>query len=102
VAEPSRFLSDLPDAVVDGKPRKNSELLQATMLWDGGKPTAPRSAEVGTRFKPGDKVMHPRFGEGLVLRSTRVRDDEEVEVFFLGVGGKRLSAEMSGLKKLRA
>jgi DNA helicase-2/ATP-dependent DNA helicase PcrA len=102
VAEPSRFLSDLPDAVVDGKPRKNSELLQATTSWDGGKPTAPRPADVGTRFKPGDKVIHPRFGEGLVLRSTRVRDDEEVEVFFLGVGGKRLSAEMSGLKKLRA
>jgi len=102
VAEPSRFLSDLPDAVVDGKPRKNSELLQATTSWDGGKPTAPRLADVGTRFKPGDKVIHPRFGEGLVLRSTRVRDDEEVEVFFLGVGGKRLSAEMSGLKKLRA
>jgi len=35
-----------------------------------------------------------------VLRSTKVRDDEEVEVFFGGVGGKRLSAEMSGLKKL--
>ena len=102
VAEPSRFLSDLPDAVVDGKPRKNSELLQAATSWDGGKPTAPRPADVGTRFKPGDKVIHPRFGEGLVLRSTRVRDDEEVEVFFLGVGGKRLSAEMSGLKKLRA
>ena len=102
VAEPSRFLSDLPDAVVDGKPRKNSELLQATTTWDGGKPATPRPDTVGTRFKPGDKVTHPRFGEGLVLRSTRVRDDEEVEVFFLGVGGKRLSAEMSGLKKLRA
>jgi len=97
VAEPSRFLADLPDAVVDSKPRKNSELLQATTTWTRGPAKPPASA----RFKPGDKVVHPRFGEGLVLRSTQMRDDEEVEVFFFGAGGKRLSAEMSGLKKLK-
>lgn len=102
VAEPSRFLFDLPDDVVDGKPKKNSEMIDVVSRWDGGKPAAAPSSASPTRFKPGDRVTHPRFGEGLVLRSTRVRDDEEVEVFFAGVGGKRLSAEMSGLKKLRA
>jgi len=34
-----------------------------------------------------------------VLRSTRMRDDEEIEVFFESHGGKRLSAALSGLKK---
>jgi hypothetical protein len=35
-----------------------------------------------------------------VLRSMKQRDDEEVEVFFEGHGGKRLSAALSGLKKI--
>jgi DNA helicase-2/ATP-dependent DNA helicase PcrA len=97
ITEPSRFLSDLPDSVVDSKLHKNSELLQATTVWK----RQPNKAPAGARFQPGDRVVHPRFGEGLVLRSTLVRDDEEVEVFFFGAGGKRLSAAMSGLKKIR-
>lgn len=100
MAEPSRFLADLPDEAVDGKPKKNRDVMKDVTSWGGGKPVAPKPAASDTRFKPGDKVVHPRFGEGLVLRSTRVRDDEEVEVFFGGAGGKRLSAELSGLKKL--
>ncbi len=97
ITEPSRFLSDLPDSVVDNKPRRNSELLQATTVWQ----RQPNKAPAGARFQPGDRVVHPHFGEGLVLRSTPVRDDEEVEVFFFGAGGKRLSAAMSGLKKMK-
>jgi DNA helicase-2/ATP-dependent DNA helicase PcrA len=100
MAEPSRFLADLPDEAVDGKPKKNRDVMKDVTSWGGGKQVAPKPAASDTRFKPGDKVVHPRFGEGLVLRSTRVRDDEEVEVFFGGAGGKRLSAELSGLKKL--
>jgi DNA helicase-2/ATP-dependent DNA helicase PcrA len=101
MAEPSRFLADLPDDAVDGKPKKNSEVVKDITSWSGGKTqNVKRETPAGMRFKPGDKVTHPKFGEGLVLRSTKVRDDEEVEVFFGGVGGKRLSAEMSGLKKL--
>ena len=53
-----------------------------------------------TEFKPGDRVLHPSFGEGLVLRSIRLRNDEEVDVVF-GVQKKRLSATISGLKKIK-
>ncbi|GIV85921.1 MAG: DNA helicase [Candidatus Roseilinea sp.] len=101
VAEPSRFLADLPDEVVDGKPRANSEILRDATTWRSDRPPQPRAALADTQFKPGDRVVHPRFGHGLVLRSTRVRDDEEVEVFFEHAGGKRLSAALSGLKKRR-
>ena len=101
MAEPSRFLADLPDEAVDGKPKKNSEVVKDVTSWGGGKPSNVKRETPGDmKFKPGDRVVHPKFGEGLVLRSTRVRDDEEVEVFFGGVGGKRLSAELSGLKKV--
>jgi DNA helicase-2/ATP-dependent DNA helicase PcrA len=102
VAEPSRFLSDLPDEAVDGKPKKNKDIAKDVTSWGGGQTSnvkRPTSVQ-DTTFKPGDRVVHPKFGEGLVLRSTRLRDDEEVEVFFGSAGGKRLSAELSGLKKL--
>ncbi len=109
--EASRFLRDLPEALVDGKKKTAADLKTETTTWSGnparwdsgtpGKPVeTTRTANVGTTFKPGDRVVHAKFGPGLVLRSMKQRDDEEVEVFFEGHGGKRLSAALSGLKKL--
>ena len=108
--EASRFLRDLPEALVDGKKKTAADLKAETTTWSGnparwdtgtpGKPVeTTRTANVGTTFKPGDRVVHAKFGPGLVLRSMKQRDDEEVEVFFEGHGGKRLSAALSGLKK---
>jgi DNA helicase-2/ATP-dependent DNA helicase PcrA len=111
VAEPSRFLSDLPDDATDGKPKKNVEMIKDVTSWrsssyDSASPRSgkserdtARSKEAPTQFKPGDRVKHATFGEGIVLKSALMRDDEEVDVFFVGVGGKKLSAAMSGLKK---
>ena len=107
VAEPSRFLNDLPEDLVDGKRKKNKEVLNEITSWEGGsgrkaiQETMSTARASGTEFKPGDRVVHAKFGEGMVLRSSRQRDDEEVEVFFESVGGKRLSAQMSGLKKIK-
>jgi DNA helicase-2/ATP-dependent DNA helicase PcrA len=111
VAEPSRFLSDLPDEATDGKPKKNVEMIKDVTSWrsssyDSASPRSgkserdtAKSKEAPTQFKPGDRVKHATFGEGIVLKSAMMRDDEEVDVFFAGVGGKKLSAAMSGLKK---
>jgi DNA helicase II / ATP-dependent DNA helicase PcrA len=98
-AEPSRFLADLPDHATDGKPRKHIHVAADMLDW---KPqNRERTPAAPTRFKPGDRVTHASFGNGVVLKSTKQRDDEEVEVFFASVGkSKRLAAAMSGLKKL--
>jgi DNA helicase-2/ATP-dependent DNA helicase PcrA len=101
VAEPSRFLADLPNELIDGKRKKNSQIQTEVTTWKSEHvpiQETPRAA--GSAFKPGDRVYHAKFGEGMVLRSVRQRDDEEVEVFFESVGGKRLSAAISGLKKI--
>ncbi len=97
-AEASRFLHDLPAHLTERKVRKNAAVTQDATTW---KPqTRERTTAQETQFRPGDRVAHPKFGEGIVLRSTRQRDDEEVEAFFAGVGGKRLSASLSGLTKI--
>jgi DNA helicase-2/ATP-dependent DNA helicase PcrA len=100
VAAPSRFLSDLPAALLDGKSKKNKEIEQEAVSWRTSKPAPLSAYNLGAEFKAGDRVYHQKFGEGIVQRSVRQRDDEEVEVFFDDGNVKRLSASISGLKKI--
>lgn len=95
VSVPSRFLRDLPQALLDMRASLFETQQQPTAA--NGKHEAP--ARRRARFKPGDRVVHPTFGEGIVLSSTVRHDDEEVEVFFFSVGGKRLSVLLSGLQR---
>lgn len=50
------------------------------------------------RFKPGDRVNHGLFGEGIVLKSELTTDDEEVTVAFPGKGTKTLLASFAKLR----
>ncbi len=52
------------------------------------------------QFKRRDSVQHAQFGVGTVIESELTRSDEEVTVAFPGVGIKKLSASLAGLKKL--
>jgi len=42
------------------------------------------------RYQPGMRVQHPAWGEGMVLNSRQQDDDEIVDVFFEGMGLKRV------------
>jgi DNA helicase-2/ATP-dependent DNA helicase PcrA len=60
-------------------------------------PTRPRVP--GERlFRDGDRVRHPRFGDGIVVTSKLTRDDEEVTVAFREGGVKTLLASIAGLE----
>lgn len=52
-----------------------------------------------TEFNPGDKVNHPTFGEGTVVSSKIVGNDEELQVAFEGAGVKRLLAAYAKLTR---
>ena len=100
VAEPSRFLADLPAPLLDGKSKKNSQMQEEVVTWKSASSPGLSSYNKSTSFQAGDRVYHQKFGEGIVLRSVRQRDDEEVEVSFDDGKTKRLSATISGLKKV--
>src|ERR1700737_4429205 len=51
------------------------------------------------RFKEGDRVRHPSFGSGVVMKSTLTRTDEELVVRFEKVGVKILSAVLAPLTR---
>ncbi len=61
--------------------------------------SAPRVRVPGERlFRDGDRVVHARFGDGVVVTSKLTRDDEEVTVAFRSSGVKTLLASMANLE----
>jgi DNA helicase-2/ATP-dependent DNA helicase PcrA len=52
-------------------------------------------------YAGGERVRHPRFGEGIVVSSQVVKDDQEVTIAFKGDAGiKRLMLSFAPLERL--
>jgi DNA helicase-2/ATP-dependent DNA helicase PcrA len=51
------------------------------------------------RYRAGERVSHPRFGSGVVVKSTLTRSDEELIIRFDAVGIKIISASLAPLEK---
>lgn len=103
--EPSRFLRDLPPDRVQGDLPFGS--LSGRISGDAAGPqgrwtTQGRGAAPlrQPRFRPGMRVHHPRWGEGLVLDSRLDDDDEVVDIAFESVGIKRVLASLASLTVL--
>jgi len=102
-AEPSRFLADIPDELLDEtspgrsvRPSRLSSFDAKTMRWDS---TGIGSARITKqRYAPGSHVEHPVWGDGMVLNSRIQDDDEIVDIFFENVGMKRVAASLANLK----
>ncbi len=92
-AVPSRFLDDIPPALLNGGKTKSRRRARRPRRKASSPPASPR-------FAPGQRVRHPRFGEGLVLSTRLEEDDEIVEVFFENVGMKRVLASFANLETL--
>jgi DNA helicase-2/ATP-dependent DNA helicase PcrA len=79
---------------------KNSEkrpTLPPRTLPTSSTPARPKEQQ----FKPGDRVSHAIFGQGIVLKSEMEQQTEFVEVQFQGKHGKkRLSLDFARLEKL--
>ena len=74
--------------------------------WSPGSLDRPKAGQPPARggrqpqFKPGDRVDHGLFGQGIVLKSELTTDDEEVTVTFAGKGTKTLLAGFAKLRKI--
>ena len=102
VSAASRFLGDIPRNLT-GSTAGMRDAHRRMTTW--GKDTRPRPGagdgyQARLQFSPGQNVHHPQFGDGIVITSKRVGDDEEVSVAFAGKGVKRLLASFANLKTL--
>jgi DNA helicase-2/ATP-dependent DNA helicase PcrA len=98
MSEPSRFLSDLPADILSGDRVGSQTAEQANYTrqttWISPSPV------VRAKYRAGMRVVHPRFGEGIVMESKIDRDDEEVVVAFESGEVKHLVASLANLETL--
>jgi DNA helicase II / ATP-dependent DNA helicase PcrA len=101
---PSRFLQEIPQTLL-AAPRRGAAPVAPPR---GGtyrervveRQVAPAPAAPPTqRFHEGDRVEHPKFGAGVVMKSTLTRTDEELVVRFDGSGVKIMSGTIAPLTK---
>jgi DNA helicase-2/ATP-dependent DNA helicase PcrA len=109
-AQPSRFLNDIPDSLLEGKAvpsRIETAAVDTTWSRSSSLPTPAwqeeeefRPAPAGPSFKTGQRVKHAVFGPGMVIESQPADGDEIITVAFEDVGLKRLLGSMAKLKLL--
>jgi DNA helicase-2/ATP-dependent DNA helicase PcrA len=118
---PSQFLEDIPPHLVNGKGMRTRQQRARTSLpgqdrsaaaarvttWSPSRksPAQPEGAGRGQQaaprqpqFKPGQRVTHGLFGEGIVIKTELADDDEYVSVAFPGKGIKKLMASFAKLR----
>jgi DNA helicase-2/ATP-dependent DNA helicase PcrA len=102
--EASRYYRDIPPELREENgmaySRTPSTSIAGSVLpWKEIQKESSRPASQEVQYHPGDKVAHPKWGEGLVLNSVLQDDDEIVDIFFEAVGKKKLIASLADLKK---
>jgi DNA helicase-2/ATP-dependent DNA helicase PcrA len=100
IAEPSRYLEDLPPELIAGDVSgiltREQTVFRKQTTWDW----QPPAEDLEPRFGVGMRVKHATFGEGIVMASKIDQDDEEVTIAFEDVGIKVLVASLAGLEIL--
>jgi DNA helicase-2/ATP-dependent DNA helicase PcrA len=123
--EPSQFLEDIPGSLVDtpqtttrfdggrygqswssrraDPSSRSTETASSPTLWQPANSSAGRregaagATPKSIRFPPGTKVVHPVWGDGMVLNSKLQDDEEVIDIFFEGVGLKKVAASLARL-----
>ncbi len=104
----SRFLDDLPDALLDTVAPTGAPAYAVTMrqertgqmsFREPAEPRQPKVPDWKPPFNVGDKVRHGKFGVGVVIACSPLRNDAEVTVAFPGViGVKKLVQSLAKLE----
>ena len=102
---PSRFLKDIPPELIAQRSavrdqyeavERGPQRLRAEFRRDE-RPAVPSEQA----FAGGEKVRHPRFGEGIVVSCQIVKDDQEITIAFKGsVGMKKLMLSFAPLERI--
>jgi len=89
----SRFLKEVPDHLLI---RRNAGSARSVLKSS----FEPKRSFATSTYRPGEKVMHPEFGRGIVLNSSGSGNDEQVTVAFDSYGIKKLLVGYAKLEKV--
>ena len=101
---PSRFLDDLPQELLRqkgirlGVHRINPLSQPRWTPTTTGLEKRQKPQEVKLRYKAGMRVIHPVFGDGMVIETRAIGNDENITVMFETVGLKKLAASVARLE----
>jgi DNA helicase II / ATP-dependent DNA helicase PcrA len=109
IARPSRFLEDIPKGLLqeidvfgqelDVKSlSKYSRPVWTPPVMSSNNPSNGKS-DTNVSYHGGEKVKHPRFGEGTVVGVSGEGNSAEITVIFKEAGAKRLSLKFANLSK---
>ena len=100
VSDPSRFLLDIPETLVQGQGSQIGRQRRSSFVPPQREERLDRPRHAA-QFQAGERVEHPTFGEGVVIESQVRGTDEEVTVVFAKGGTKRLLTSMTRLEKIQ-
>ena len=108
---PSRFISELPDGAIEKQTERTSDDYQRRTVPQNRtstttsylqnatkKPQTQKPADID--FSVGDRIHHNVFGDGTVLKVTRMSNDSLLEVAFDSVGTKKIMAAFAKISKI--
>lgn len=111
----SRFLTEIPAELIEVEEPQRRAIPEldfsskkedvdlpkvSSALFGGVKGVSPLKKTGDVNLSVGDRVSHPKFGEGMVLSVLPAGNDAKVSVAFDSVGTKNLMAAIAGLKKI--
>ena len=104
-APPSRFLRDIPQRLTAQRSAVADEAAAAERgpqrFRESFAHREEDALEEHLTFTGGEKVRHPRFGEGIVVSCVEKGDDQEITVAFKGeVGMKKLMLSFAPLERV--
>lgn len=110
---PSRFVREMPLEFTEDLTRPKTQIQKSASYGikdeikkraNNYRQTLLKSAEPtdksAANFKPGDIVMHKKFGKGMVIAAQAFGKDMRLEVAFDSVGTKQLMAAFAKLEKI--
>jgi len=101
---PSRFLGDVPEELVEGVLAARPRAITWTSANSAGAQEAreivAQHAGSAATFKPGDRVRHEAFGEGMVVSCESKDGKARVTVAFPKQGVKKLDLDYAPLQKV--
>lgn len=103
--EPSRYVVEIPLSFLEASGTSMSSHV-APGLSKPDTRHAPSQAldkkPSQPQYRPGMRVLHPSWGEGMVLNSSLQGDDEILDIFFEKIGLKRVVASLARLEPVKS
>ena len=96
---PSEFLNSIPDEVMVRESGFQEYQTETSIQYSGSSNSSFAVEKESTvSFSIGTKVLHPKFGPGIVINRSGEEEDLKLEVFFKGPHGKKkLAANLANL-----